>query len=120
MTHEELIAKQAERLNQQERLLAKNKELIDQAYLLGKREGSFRGYELGWQSRQVENSNRSMIKDSVTLTRIKELIEEYGANPGDFDSMKIARIAYNLSREDAEIADNMKDYWANLNAGSAR
>ena len=63
MNYEELIAKQAERLNQQERLLAKNKELIDQAYLLGKQEGLQSGYDLGWHYRQVENSNRALIKE---------------------------------------------------------
>jgi len=36
---------------------------IQQAYHAGYQTGLQKGYDLGWHYRQVENSNRSMIKE---------------------------------------------------------
>jgi len=63
MTHRELMAKQTEQLEQGETLLAKMRELIKEAHHIGKQEGLQSGYDLGWHYRQVENSNRALIKE---------------------------------------------------------
>jgi len=50
----------------------------------------------------------------MILTKIKELIEEYGSSPEDHDPQKVAQEVYDLSQEDAKVAANTKDYWTHL------
>ncbi len=53
------------------------------------------------------------------IGRIVEILEEFHGNYDDMDVLKTAIEIRSIARgEDGEIADNMKSYWANQNAGS--
>ncbi len=55
------------------------------------------------------------------IGRIVEILEEIPDNYKDMDMLKTAVEVYNIARgEDGEIADNMRDVWANQNAGSGK
>lgn len=48
------------------------------------------------------------------IERIRELIEEYGCNPQDYDPYKIAVEIAEMFGEEREIAANLLDYWSHL------
>ena len=55
-----------------------------------------------------------------TVQEIKGILEEIASNPDDYDLAKTAVEIYNMSQEDAQIADNMKDYWMHLADGAEK
>ena len=55
------------------------------------------------------------------IGRVVEILEEFHGNYDDMDMLKTAVEVYQIARgEDGEIADNMRDVWANQNAGSEK
>ena len=51
------------------------------------------------------------IKTTRNVARIMGLIEEYRSCPDEVSLLKTACEVYQISHEDAEIADSMKSFW---------
>lgn len=62
----------------------------------------------------------SQTQPKATVQRIKELIEEYADCREELDLDKIAVEIYDLSREDRDIAENMKAYWIESASGAEK
>jgi hypothetical protein len=59
------------------------------------------------------------IKTTRTISKIIDRIKEYSQYPDESSLLKTACEVYELSREDALIADNMKSYWIEKADGAA-
>ena len=64
-------------------------------------------------------SNKTEIEATRAIGRIKDKLEEVSVFAIS-DLLKTAVEIYELSREDAGIADNMKDYWMHQACGAER
>ena len=65
---------------------------------------------------QKEIDNNEGLKATRSIQRIKYILEDYGVSTDT--SFKIANKVYDEFHEDAEIADGIRDVWANQEAGS--
>ena len=64
----------------------------------------------------MESTDLSELKATRSIQRIKDVLEDYGVSQDI--SFKIACEVYQVFQEDAEIADGLRDVWANQAAGS--
>ena len=58
------------------------------------------------------------IQATRNIAKIMECIREYHECPDEANLLKTACEVYELSQEDAEIADNMKSYWIERASGA--
>lgn len=63
-------------------------------------------------------ATKAQIRTTRTISKIMDRIKEYSQAPDDVSLLKTACEVYELSREDAEIMDNLKSHWIESACGA--